>query len=202
MFLDPRTNPLLTLSQKKAAREFIMQLTKKQEKTVAKQTKNKRKTVDEAFLEEIEGDDDPAPLKSPLDEELIAFIRLLNAPDKIREPLEFWTAHSRTLPILFRIAKRILAISPCSTDAERFFSSTGHICSDSRPNLAPQMVNILASMNSWLRDLYGYRKSKRQQKSAASSARFAILSIDLELISGIEEEDLEQDSDDESDAEE
>jgi hypothetical protein len=64
------------------------------------------------------------------------------------------------------------------------------------------MVNILASMNSWLRDLYGYRKSKRQQKSAASSARFAILSIDLELISGIEEEDLDQDSDDESDAEE
>ena len=57
-------------------------------------------------------------------------------------------------------------------------------------------------MNSWLRDLYGYRKSKRQQKSAASSARFAILSIDLELISGIEEEDLDQDSDDESDAEE
>ncbi len=56
-------------------------------------------------------------------------------------------------------------------------------------------------MNSWLRKQYGYRKSKRQQNSVASSARFATVSIVLALNSGAEAEDQDRDSDDYNDIE-
>ena len=99
------------------------------------------------------------------------------------------------MKILFRIVKIVFPISPCSTDVERFFSVTGFICSDHRGSLLPTTVNMLASMNSWLRDELGYNKSKRQQSSAASSARFTTLNIELAFVAGMEAH--EEDSEDE-----
>ena len=78
---------------------------------------------------------------------------------------------------------------------ERFFSTTGFICTDHRGRLAPSTVNMLASMNSWLRRDLGYDKSKRQQKSASNSARFT--AINTELISIPEMEAEAEDSDEE-----
>lgn len=50
---------------------------------------------------------------------------------------------------------------------------------------------MLASMNSWLKNKFGYYKSKRQQNSSASCKRFTSINISLELVPGDTQEDSE-----------
>jgi hypothetical protein len=97
----------------------------------------------------------------PLTEELKVFLNeIAKAASKKDGVLVFWTAWGDKLPILFRIARRILASPACSTDVERLFSVTGFICSPLRAGLAPRVVNTLATMNLWLKEDHQY-KNKR-----------------------------------------
>ena len=91
---------------------------------------------------------------------------------------------------------RVFPISPCSTDIERFFSTTGFICADHRGSLLPDTINMLASLNSWLRTKHGYNRSRRQQKSADTCQRFTSINLALQLIPGPELEN-EDDSEEE-----
>jgi hypothetical protein len=110
--------------------------------------------------------------------------------------MEFWTDWSSRLPILFRIARRILPTPACSADVERLFSVTGLICTPLRAGLSPAMVNTLASLNLWLKDDYGY-KNKRTGKIASSTDRFVTLNADLEFVLPDENADGGEDSSDE-----
>ena len=54
---------------------------------------------------------------------------------------------------------------------------------------------MLASINSWLRDELGFNKSKRQSSSAASSAWFTTINLEIALTSGMEVQDEQTDGD-------
>jgi hypothetical protein len=192
-FLDPRTHNLLSLEEKEKAIQFIKLLCTKEELNVPiRARKRKSEMSDDELLLASLGE---IAAVSPIDVELRCFITMMQSETKIKDPLAFWFANHAQMKILFRIVLRVFPISPCSTDVERLFSVTGFICADHRGNLKPTTVNMLASMNSWLRDELGYNKSKRQQTSAASISRFTTINLELAFASGMEAHD--EDSDDE-----
>ena len=79
---------------------------------------------------------------------------------------------------------------------ERLFSLTGRICSPTRSNLKPEMVNKLACMSLWLREEFGYDISSRKARSTSTCTRFVTLSVNLVLVSpAIEEQEEENFSD-------
>jgi hypothetical protein len=150
---------------------------------------------------------------SPIDIELQGYLDLMYGPcdadvsedeaapmnSDVKDPLEFWSNHSASFKILFRMVRRVFPISPCSTDIERFFSTTGFICADHRGRFLPNTINMLASLNSWLRTKYGYNRSRRQQKSADTCQRFTSINLALQLIPGVElenDDDSEEEDDD------
>jgi hypothetical protein len=71
-------------------------------------------------------------------------------------PLPFWTTHADKFPVLFRIARSVLPTPASSTDVERMFSVCGLICTSNRALLSPDHVNVLTSLNLWLKEKYGY----------------------------------------------
>ena len=59
-------------------------------------------------------------------------------------PLDFWKTHSKTFPLLSKLAKRIHSIPATSTGVERQFSSARLIINQRRTNINPEQVdNIL-----------------------------------------------------------
>jgi hypothetical protein len=110
-------------------------------------------------------------------------------------PLLFWTEVHLAFPILWRIARRILPTPASSTDVERLFSVCGLICSDLHGSLSPEHVNMLASLNTWIKDDWGYR-SARSVSSILSATRFVSMNADLEFVQP--EDNPLQDSDDEN----
>ncbi len=54
---------------------------------------------------------------------------------------------------------------------------------------------MLASINSLIRDELGFNNSKRQSSSAASSAWFTTINLELTLTSGMEAQDEQTDGD-------
>ena len=69
------------------------------------------------------------------------------------------------------------------------------ICTDLRGSLSIDHINMLASLNTWLKDDSGYR-SARSKKSVLSAARFVSINADLELVQP--ENPLEEDSENEN----
>jgi hypothetical protein len=106
--------------------------------------------------------------------------------------LPFWTTHAERFPILFRIARRVLPTPASSTDVEKMFSVCGLICTSNRASLSPEHINVLTSLNLWLKEKYGYR-NMRAGKSADSCKRYVTISADLDLIIPSDPEDPEDD---------
>jgi hypothetical protein len=136
---------------------------------------------------------------SPLKAELILFLTKISIArvDGLQDPLAFFTEHEATLPILSRIAgDRIFNVMLCSTDVERFFKTTKLICDPQRNRLAPETVNMLASMYEWLTADMFTERSTRTKTRNASNARFATLNSNCEAECGTfisNEEDSEDD---------
>ena len=66
---------------------------------------------------------------NPLHEKIRKYIRLARALSvDSRSTLGFWKDNSADLPILIKVARRVLAISGTSCDVERLFSRAGLIC--------------------------------------------------------------------------
>jgi hypothetical protein len=74
--------------------------------------------------------------------------------------------------------KRILPTPASSTDVERLFFS---VWIDMQRSLSPEHVNMLASLNTWINDDFGYR-SARSESSILSATRFVSINVDLEFI--------------------
>ena len=75
--------------------------------------------------------------RCPFDVEFIKYIEIMidlrrqNRIDGETDPLKFWADMQDHLPILARMARRALATPACSTDAERLFSHSGDVPSNS-----------------------------------------------------------------------
>ena len=68
----------------------------------------------------------------------------------------------------------------------------GLICTSNRASLSPDHVNVLTSLNLWLKEKYGYR-NKRADMSAESCKRYVTISADLALVLPSDPEDPEDD---------
>lgn len=140
----------------------------------------------------------------PLHEEVTKYIRIMKPlAEDSRDAMQFWSTHHSSLPILFSIIKRILPARPCSTDVERLFSLTGHICSPLRARLSPEMVNKQACLNMWLRDHYGIFNSTRVKARNLAFVKFVTINVNLSIKRPEVPDDKEDDcSDSDSEVEE
>ncbi|KAK7164986.1 hypothetical protein R3I94_003387 [Phoxinus phoxinus] len=65
-------------------------------------------------------------------------------------PLQWWSAHSRSHDKLATIALKYLPTPASTVPCERLFSLAGHIVHKKRAALAPENVNKLVCLSSWL----------------------------------------------------
>ncbi len=112
----------------------------------------------------------------------------------IKDP--FWI-NSASFKIVFRMVRRILSISPCSTNIERFFSFTGFICTNHR-SIFFHTIYMLARLNIWLRTKDSYNHSRKQQKSADTCHHFnyIIIAFQLKIEVQLDNEDNSEEEDD------
>jgi hypothetical protein len=103
----------------------------------------------------------------PIQEEIGQYLPVVNIAVLERDLLSpLWTSHAERIPILFRIARRVLPTPASSTDVEKMFSVCGMICTSNRASLSPDHFNVL-TLNLWLKEKYGYR-NVRADKSVDS----------------------------------
>ena len=138
---------------------------------------------------------------NPLHEEIRKYISLARALSvDSRSTLGFWEDNSADLPILSKVAQRVLAISGTSCDVERLFSRAGLICTALRNRLAPKTIQCLSSLH------YYYAEEQAQQSTRSANAdgrarRFAALTTAL-LIEAGDRYISDSESDDETDFQE
>ena len=130
------------------------------------------------------------PKNSKLSEEMTLYEKLQQSlKGKYSDPLDFWTEHDSKFPILSRIARVILSISPTSADVERLFSRSGRTATEGHSSLIPDHVNELVTLNYWLRETEerlhnltdGSAVSYAKMKAAEFYKKFVTLGLDLEL---------------------
>ena len=120
---------------------------------------------------------------NPLHEEIRKYISLARAISvNSRSTLGFWKDNSADLPILSKVARRVLAISGTSCDVERLFSRAGLICTALRNRLAPKTIQCLSSLH------YYYAEEQAQSTRSANedgrAKRFAALTTALLIEAG------------------
>ena len=136
---------------------------------------------------------------NPLFEEIKAYISLARAlPAESRSTLGFWKDNSARLPILSKVARKVLAISGTSCDVERLFSRAGLICSALRNRLAPKTIQCLSSLHYFYAAEEQAQQSTRSKNADARAKRFAALTTDL-LIEAGDRYISDSDSEDETD---
>ena len=68
---------------------------------------------------------------------------LFSLQSKDCDVLSWWKQHENVLPLLAKIAKRVLAIPASSAKSERVFSTGGNMVTAMRNRLAPKKVEAL-----------------------------------------------------------
>ena len=104
----------------------------------------------------------------------------------------------RGFPIWARIAARILPTMGASTDVERFFKVMKGVSTDNRPNLLPDMLEILACLHEWLAEEYEYgekRLCKRDERFTSINS-----ALELQAPTSLSTYDSGSDEDDDSDS--
>ena len=122
---------------------------------------------------------------NPLFEEIKAYISLARAlPAESRNTLGFWKDNYARLPILSKVARKVLAISGTSCDVERLFSRAGLICTALRNRLAPKTIQCLSSLHYFYAAEEQAHQSTRSKSADARAKRFAALTTDLLIEAG------------------
>ncbi len=177
-FLDTRTYHTMAFADKRRILEDILpSLVSKDEDTeppVLSGRNQRNLSEEERFIAEKTG----AQVRgsTPLQREWVVYNRLATS-FKGENPLKFWSMHSKDLPILARIARRILCVPVTSSQVERLFSASGRICTFDRARLKPMNVDILTSLHVWYTlDLLD--KTTTAKQHTAKGHRFASFYID------------------------
>jgi len=63
------------------------------------------------------------------------------------DPLDWWKAHVKEMPMLSKVARKYLCIPATSVPSERVFSASGHILSPQRSRLSNQNMNMLTFLH-------------------------------------------------------
>ena len=92
--------------------------------------------------------------KQQAENEMQSYLTLIiqGNEDKLREysqnPLKFWCSHSKSFPLLSKIAKEILVIPASNASAERIFSSGAYVM-DHRYSLSTCSIRDICFLHSF-----------------------------------------------------
>ena len=177
-FLDPRVYHTMPFVQKRCILEKVLpDLVSQKEDTEPSviSVRNLRNlSEEERFIAEKGGVQVRG--STLLQKEWVVYNELANS-SKGENPLTFWSKHAKQLPIIARIARRILCVPVTSSQVERLFSASGRICTFDRARLKPANVDILTSLHVWYSiDLLD--KTSAAMQRTAKGRRFAAFHID------------------------
>ena len=134
---------------------------------------------------------------NPLHKEISAYVaRVLALSIDERSTLGFWKHNWHNFPTLAKVARRVLVVSATSCDVERLFSRAGLICTALRNRLAPKTIQCLTALHYHYAAQEKVLESTRSLRADGRAKRFATLTTDLLIDSGVS-----YISDDESDDE-
>ena len=140
------------------------------------------------------------PVLHPLEAECKAFMIAMRRNVEI-DPLVFWAKYQHQYPILAAVARRVLAIPATSSSSERLFSAGGRVCTFDRSRLKPATVDILTTMHVWEKSAQD--DDRRSVMRQAGNDRFCTIkineSMDIEIVEGTQEFDVEEDGEFEDD---
>ena len=177
-FLDPRVYHKIIFADKRRILEDILPglVSQKEdtEPTILSGRNLRNLSDEERFIAEKIG----AQVRgsTPLHREWVDYNALANS-SKGENPMDFWSTHAKHLPILAKVARRILCVPVTSSQVERLFSASGRICTFDRSRLKPANVDILTSLHVWYSlDLLDKTTAAKQRTAKAN--RFASFHID------------------------
>ena len=196
-FLDTRTYSLVNTAQKKRLIPILTSLCTKDEITSPHDKAMQQSTESQATKRGRRGSNTIAPVlteeqqfeldlgggslsrQTPLQAELVLFFALMSiAAANGTDTLQFWADNQDKLPILSRIAARILSTFGSSTDVERMFSCSGRISTTERANLTGAHANVLTIMRFWYTHMTQTKaKAERASASTQNGDRFAVLHV-------------------------
>ena len=79
---------------------------------------------------------------SPIEKEFRRY-EAFSLPDNGVDILQWWKCHENVLPLLSKLAKKVLTVPASSSKSERVFSSSGNFVTSKRNKLAPKKVQNL-----------------------------------------------------------
>ena len=152
LLLDPRKRSLKMYEdekQKNEIKELLLKEMKLNEnkviKTVEPPTKKLRPTITPVNISDLFNDDDDDEDKATItNASLREHEHYFNAkfkPEKTDDLLKFWYLNSTKFPVLFQVAKKLLAVPATEFESERNFSITGRVCESRRSSLDPIHVD-------------------------------------------------------------
>jgi hypothetical protein len=131
--------------------------------------------------------------KSPLEAEIDDYCSLVFSMGEEAcmriNPLQFWADNMHRFPILARIAARILSAQATSSEVERLFSAAGRVLTAARSRLSYDHLNEIVCLHYWLMSDMKSDPSARELKRARVAAKYATLSLELEIVPGDDSSD-------------
>jgi len=196
-FLDCRTYKTIAFSDKMiVTSELLPSLVSAASVAVPRRRAARAMTDEERYLDNGAG---VQPVH-PLEAECKAYMIAMRGNVEI-DPLVFWAKYQHQYPILAAVARRVLAIPATSSSSERLFSAGGRVCTFDRSSRKPATVDILTTMH--VRENSAQDDDRRSVMRQAGNDRFCTIkineSMDIEIVEGTQEFDVEEDGEFEDD---
>lgn len=86
------------------------------------------------------------------------------APCSKFDVLAWWKGNTSKFPILSKMTSNLLSVPISTVASESTFSAGGRVIEPHRSCLKPETVEVLLCGADWVRELYGLKKSKQEDK--------------------------------------
>ena len=139
---------------------------------------------------------------SPVDRELRRYESFSLAPKTV-DVLQWWRSHENVLPILSKLAKKVLTVPASSSKSERVFSCGGNFVTPKRNKLGAKKVEELILIKENKSQIEEFKHRGSYQLERTNKRSFDKISVDQVLANLVrDEEDEAEQSDSEHDEQE
>jgi hypothetical protein len=132
--------------------------------------------------------------ESSIDKELRRYETFSLAPKDV-DILSWWKSHENVLPLLAKLAKKVLTIPASSAKSERVFSCGGNFVTPKRNKLGSQKVEELILMKENKQQIAEFKEEHKDMFTALElqSEPFSRVSVEAVLANLLNEDELEED---------
>ena len=127
---------------------------------------------------------------TPLEKEFVSYMKQYSFSKKGHSILNWWRKHEKVLPLLSKVAKKVLSIPASSSKSERVFSCGGNFVSKKRNKLAPKKVEDLIIIKENKTRIQAFKAKETYELKPVEKTLSIKVSVD-EIIAN-----LDKDSDD------